>query len=192
MKEMHGTYSNSAWHSPQNPALFKEKFFSPSCSILRLYKENDIRVLMHLLRLKEPEAYLHSLRVASLMDEVFQEKDEILRGSLLHDIGKLAVPFGLTLYPHSLTQNEKKIIGMHTLLGAEILEEYSETMINCVKLHHDEDCPFEYIQRLRACDIYDALTNERPYRSACTPNEAADIMEGMKINPDHIAALMAT
>lgn len=39
--------------------------------VLQLYGEKDIRTLMNLLRLKEPEAYIHSLRVATLMDDVF-------------------------------------------------------------------------------------------------------------------------
>lgn len=161
--------------------------FSPK--ILELYGEKDIHVLMNLLRLKEPEAYIHSLRVATLMDELFHASDDILRGSLLHDIGKMVTPFNLTLYPCALTENEKKIVGTHTLLGAEILTGYNESIINCVLYHHDELFPIEYVQQLRACDIFDALMSNRPYRKACCLSKTIEIMTSMGIDPNLIQVI---
>lgn len=169
----------------------EEQSLSFSANVLQLYGEKDIRTLMNLLRLKEPEAYIHSLRVATLMDDVFHAAEDVIRGSLLHDVGKSLIPFSLTLYPCPLTDNEKKIVGIHTLLGAEILTGYNETILNCVLYHHDELFPAEYVQQLRACDIFDALMSDRPYRTACTLTKTTEIMTGMGINPNLIHSIIS-
>ena len=169
--------------------LSQDDSFFLTQKTLQLYKEKDIQVLMNLLRLKEPEAYIHSLRVASLMDEAFQSDEEILRGALLHDIGKLSVPFSLSLYPRGLTENERKIMDIHTALGAEILIGYSDTVLNCVKYHHDGTYPVEYVQELRACDIFDALISERPYRPACSMENTMMIMIEMGIDIKYLNAI---
>jgi len=166
-----------------------DQTFYLSKRVLQLYGEKDIHVLLNLLRLKEPEAYLHSLRVATLMEEVFAAPDDVLRGSLLHDIGKSSTPFDLTLCPRSLTDIEKQIVNIHTLLGVEILSGYNETIINCVNFHHEPSCPIEYVQQLRACDIYDAITSDRPYRVAQPPNIAIAEMFSIGISPDFINAI---
>lgn len=171
-------------NQPINSQTDQELILSPR--ILQLYGEKDIHVLLNLLRLKEPEAYIHVLRVATLMDRVFRVSDDILRGSLLHDVGKMVIPFSLTLYPCALTENEKKIVGIHTLLGAEILTGYNETIINCVLYHHDESFVMDYVQQLRACDIFDALMSNRPYRRACSLVKTVEIMTSMGIHPDLI------
>lgn len=167
----------------------QEQDFCFSLKVLELCGEKDIRVLLNLLRLKEPEAYVHSMRVSSFMDAIFHASEDVLRGSLLHDIGKSAMPFNLTLFPCALTENEKKIVDAHTLLGAEILSGYNDTILDCVLYHHDGLYPVEYVQQLRACDIFDALTNNRPYRKACTANEAKEIMLKMGIKPLYTNAI---
>ena len=147
-------------------------------------KEKDIRVLLNLLRLNEPDAYLHSLRVATLMDRCFNPTEDVVRGSLLHDIGKICTPFNLSLHPCTLTENEREIVRLHTVLGAEILSCYDEIVLSCVIHHHDESCPLEYIQQLRACDIFDALIHDRPYRTACNEEQTREILQKNNSTPN--------
>lgn len=151
--------------------------------VLELCNEKDIRVLLNILRLKDPEAYIHSMRTASLMDSVFHASEDVIRGALLHDIGKSVVPFNLTIYPCTLTDNERKIVDTHTTLGAEMLTGYNDTILECVLYHHESYYPEEFVQQLRACDIFDALVNDRAYRKACSVEEAKQIMLKSGINP---------
>lgn len=176
----------------QNRIQTEEPDLSFSANVLRLCAEQDIRTPMNLLRLREPEAYIHSLRVATLMDEAFHASEDIIRGSLLHDVGKALIPFSLTLYPCPLTENEKKIVDIHTLLGAELLAGYHDTILNCVLYHHDALFPAEYVQQLRACDIFDALMHNRPYRAACSLAKTTEIMTGMGISPSMMHSITST
>ena len=117
------------------------------------------------------------------MDAVFHASDDVIRGTLLHDIGKSMVPFNLTIYPCSLNENERKIVDDHTLYGAELLAGYDDVILECVLYHHDALYQKKYIQQLRACDVFDALINDRAYRKACTLKKTKEEMLKMGINP---------
>lgn len=163
-----------------------------SCRVLSLCeKEKDIRVLLNLLRLNEPDAYLHSLRVATMMDRCFCPSEDVLIGCLLHDIGKICTPFNLSLHPCPLTKCEREIVRLHTVIGSEILSCYNETILSCVSYHHDESCPIEYVQQLRACDIFDALIHDRPYRVACDEEQTKKILLKNQFNPQWINKIFA-
>lgn len=98
-------------------------------------------------------------------------------GSLLHDIGKIAIPETILNKPDRLTQQEFETIQSHTLVGAKILENipHLRGAIPYVRYHHErwdgtgypdgmagEDIPLE--GRLMAIvDFFDALTSERSY-----------------------------
>jgi putative two-component system response regulator len=117
------------------------------------------------------------------------------RGALVHDIGKLAVPEHILLKPGPLTAEERKIMQQHTIAGERIcapLRSFRH-VLPIIRHHHEkwdgsgypdglkgEQIPLT-ARILQITDIYDALTTDRPYRKALSPQEAlATLQEEVK------------
>lgn len=110
-----------------------------------------------------------------------REKCEDVRdGALMHDIGKIGVPERVLLKPGRMTEDEIKLMQMHPVIGAQILVPVKplRRYIPAVKHHHErwdgkgypdglkaEEIPVEARITLIA-DTFDAITSDRPYRSA--------------------------
>jgi putative nucleotidyltransferase with HDIG domain len=119
----------------------------------------------------------------------------------LHDIGKIGVRESVLNKPGPLTPEEFEHVKEHAALGARILGPIAENgrLSSAVRHHHENwdgtgypdglkeaDIPL-FAQILRVCDIYEALTSDRPYRPARSRQEARDIMEeetGRTMAPD--------
>ncbi|MBQ3834673.1 MAG: HD domain-containing protein [Elusimicrobia bacterium] len=98
--------------------------------------------------------------------------------ALLHDIGKIGVPENILNKTDVLTQEERKVIEKHPVLGAEILEPISEfkNISLGVKYHHEKYDGTGYPEKLKGeeipliakiisvADSYDAMISDRPYR----------------------------
>ncbi len=110
--------------------------------------------------------------------------------SLLHDVGKLAIPEHILNKPGKLTPEEYEKIKIHPLVGAEILASASfpYPVAEIVSAHHErwdgtgypngfegEQIPLA-ARILAVVDCFDALTSPRPYRRALTPNAAMEII----------------
>lgn len=116
----------------------------------------------------------------------------IVSASSLHDIGKIAIPDTILLKPGKLTNEEYEYIKSHTICGCEILEnikdawnkEYVKISIEICRFHHERYDGNGYPDRLKGdeipihaqivsvADVYDALVNERVYKSAIPKNRA--------------------
>jgi diguanylate cyclase (GGDEF)-like protein/putative nucleotidyltransferase with HDIG domain len=108
------------------------------------------------------------------------ELDALLAASLLHDIGKLAVPEHILSKPGKLTSEEFEKMKIHTIVGAEILESvrFPYPVVPIVRHHHEKWDGSGYPDGLRAeqiplgarilsaVDCFDALSSERHYRRA--------------------------
>ena len=122
---------------------------------------------------------------------------DIVEAAKLHDIGKVAMPDGVLLKPGRLTEEEFDIIKTHPIHGANLLDEAVEKLGDDDLLrearyiayaHHEkwngtgyprnlagDDIPLS--ARIAAiADVFDALTSERPYKTAFTNKEAFKIM----------------
>ena len=107
--------------------------------------------------------------------------------ALLHDVGKIRVPNEIINKPGPLTPEERAVIETHTVVGQEMLAkvggmlgEVGELVRSC----HERWDGTGYPDRLAgeaiplvsrivcACDAYDAMTTDRPYRAARTPEKA--------------------
>jgi putative two-component system response regulator len=102
------------------------------------------------------------------------------RGALLHDMGKLGIPDNILLKPDTLTKEEWGVMRMHPQYAHEMLEkiEYLNPALDIPYCHHEkwdgsgyprglkeEEIPL--VARVFALvDVWDALTSDRPYRSA--------------------------
>jgi HD-GYP domain-containing protein (c-di-GMP phosphodiesterase class II) len=112
--------------------------------------------------------------------------------SLLHDIGKIGVPETILNKNGELTDEERRRVNEHCLIGAMILEPIKDLddVIPGVKYHHEwyngngypeglKESQIPFIASIIAvADSYDAMTTDRPYRSAFTRDQAMVELEG--------------
>lgn len=141
---------------------------------------------------------LHGLRVAKLalkICDVLQiEEDlkhDIFIAGVFHDIGKAVIDNSILNKPGKLTTKEKNRVNLHSLLGAQIAFDagFSEECVQIINYHHEnydgtgyplgksnENIPIG-ARIIKVCDVYDALTSDRPYRKAKTSGEALREME---------------
>ena len=113
------------------------------------------------------------------------------RAAVLHDIGKLAIPEGVLLKPGKLDPAEWQVMQKHVEIGEQLLAPLRtmESVRAIVRHHHERwdgkgypdglaGTKIPYLARVfQILDAYDALTNERPYRSAMTRQQALDLLE---------------
>jgi putative two-component system response regulator len=108
------------------------------------------------------------------------------RGAVLHDIGKVGIPDAVLLKPGRLTSSEYELMKKHTVIGDNLCSELRllEDVRPIVRHHHERPDGSGYPDGLRGdqipllaqilsvVDVYDALTTERPYKPAYTPERA--------------------
>src|SRR5438132_4981851 len=168
------------------------------------------------LEAKDPVTGLHALRVHRYAIELTRALDPSLLndpsleyGFLLHDVGKLGIPDTILLKDGPLTEPERRVMQRHTLLGAQILAGVALLQgegLKVVRSHHERWDGTGYPDRLAGreipigarifalVDAVDAMTNERPYRSALTWDDAMDqllIETGRQFDPRVVAAFVA-
>ncbi|MEX2245222.1 MAG: HD domain-containing phosphohydrolase [Dehalococcoidia bacterium] len=156
-----------------------------------------IRALTSAIDARDPHTLGHSVRVGQLAMAIGHEMglpDSQLQhleiGGYLHDIGKIGVRDAVLLKPGSLTAEEREMIERHPRIGLEILApvELAPEVIEFVAGHHEKLDGSGYPGHLHAqglsiiariaavADIYDALTTDRPYRTAMDLRETMDIL----------------
>ena len=146
-----------------------------------------IEGLSRTLELRDLETVGHTRRVSQLTMRLVEHMqippdqwDAIRQGALLHDIGKLGIPDAILLKPGSLTPSERKVMQQHAIYGYNILAPIINLRqtLDIARYHHErwdgkgypyglmgEQIPL--VARLFAVvDVFDALTSDRPYRSA--------------------------
>ncbi len=140
----------------------------------------------------------HGIAVSNLARRVGERmgmsKDEcydLAVAGLLHDIGKLELAkYVYGKENETLIIEEMRYVRRHSGLGADILERkgYSPKIVDMVRFHHENCDGSGYpmnLQReeiplgariLRVCDVFAALTADRPYRKAFDPETALELM----------------
>lgn len=180
--------------------------------------ERHSQALITLARLKTSDdyTYMHSVAVCAMMialaKEIGMTGAEIrLAGAagLLHDVGKMAVPDIILNKPGALTDSEFMIIKLHPAKGAEILSLTGgvESEVIDVCLHHHEKVDgsgypnglkqdqISRVARMGAiCDVYDAITSNRPYKKGWGPAESIQRMAQWKghFDPELLKAFIKT
>jgi len=128
----------------------------------------------------------YSLIIARYLPLRSIEKKWLKIAAVLHDIGKIGIEDQILKKPAQLSLEEYDVIKHHTDLGAEIIEHIRQLkeIIPGVKYHHEqvngrgypdglkgEDIPM-IAKIVSVSDTYDAMTTDRPYRSALTKEAA--------------------
>jgi len=112
-------------------------------------------------------------------------------GALLHDIGKLGIPDRVLQKPGPLTHDEYEQVKQHAIIGGDLLSAvpFAGPLMLIVRHHHECWDGTGYPDRLcgdaiplgarvlSIVDCYDALTSDRPYRSALSHQTAIGIIE---------------
>jgi diguanylate cyclase (GGDEF)-like protein/putative nucleotidyltransferase with HDIG domain len=136
---------------------------------------------------------VYSLELAKHLGLSSDEVHALQAASILHDIGKLAVPDYIISKPGKLTPDEFEKMKVHTVVGAEILEQvaFPYPVAPIVRSHHEkwdgsgypdglkaEDIPIG-ARILSAVDCLDALASDRQYRRALPLDEAMAYVAGL-------------
>jgi len=153
--------------------------------------------------MKDPYTAGHTERVTEYaliiydhMDQADRQlfsRDDLRYASLMHDIGKVAIPDHVLLKNGRLTREEYEQMKRHSSIGADIVEQI-ESLAHVspgVRHHHERWDGYGYPDRLKGekipligrilavADTFDAMTSTRSYRKAMTVTEAyEEILRG--------------
>ena len=145
------------------------------------YRDNETG--MHVIRMSK---CCQRLALAAGLDE--EHAKHILNANPMHDVGKIGIPDRILLKPGRFDPDEWEIMKTHTTIGADIIGDHRSPIMKMARTiartHHEkwdgsgypnalkgEEIPFD--GRISAvCDVFDALTSERPYKTAWPVDEA--------------------
>ncbi len=149
--------------------------------------------LISLARLKTRDdyTYMHSVAVCAMMVALgkqlgLSEDEQRAAGlaGLLHDVGKMLMPLEILNKPGALTDPEFAVMRSHPARGYEALKAsgaFNENVLDVCLHHHEKMDGGGYPHRLKAdqitlfsrmgavCDVYDAVTSNRPYKAPWDP-----------------------
>ncbi len=153
------------------------------------YRDNETG--LHILRMSHYSKII--ARAAGLDDEHCKR---LLHASKMHDVGKIGIPDSILLKPGKLTKDEFTTMKEHTLIGGKLLSGIDSNLCHLAEqialTHHEkwngkgypnglsgEAIPIE--GRISAvADVFDALTQERPYKKAWTVDDAVHLLKREK------------
>lgn len=190
-----------------------------------------LKVLAISCEIRDPGIENHLIRVRDLTEKLLERHSErmnlqlssllmkeIVNSSILHDIGKSAIPEGILYKPGSLAPYERTIIEMHPHIGVDILtkiygeldDELFETEFsvakNIILYHHEKWSGEGYPAGLKGqviplearivsvVDVYDALTTKRSYKEKWAQKAAIDLLieqKGNHFDPDIVDSFIS-
>jgi ribonuclease P protein subunit RPR2 len=159
-----------------------------------------MKSLAHVVEAKDPTTRGHldrtahyGLALAREVDPALADRPEVAWGFFLHDIGKVGIPESILCKTTPLTELEWVVMRSHPNQGARIVEPipFMGEAVEIVRSHHERFDGTGYPRGLRGqaiplaarifaiADSFDAMTSDRPYRSALSTEEAvAEILAG--------------
>lgn len=171
-------------------------------SVMAAIADGGIRQWLEVVWTYDDFTYQHCLLVTGLAaafaaDLGFTKNDQqhLIKGALLHDLGKAKVPLAILNKPGPLTSKEVAVMRTHVTVGHELLSEqgdYPPELLDVVLRHHElldgsgypdglEGSQISDLVRLvTICDIYAALIERRPYRHFMQPAQAFQTLQEME------------
>jgi diguanylate cyclase (GGDEF)-like protein len=173
-----------------------------------------VEALARAIDAKDHASHSHIRRIQSLAVGLAQtiglgvdDIEAIRTASLLHDIGKLAIPEHILSKPGALTQEEFQKVRIHPQIGADIIATvpFPYPVAPIILSHHERwdgkgyprglvgaDIPIG-ARILTVVDLYDAVTTERPYHKPLTSEKACALMgdeAGRSLDPELVAVFL--
>lgn len=134
----------------------------------------------------------YAVAIARAMDLPSHDIEILLFAAPMHDIGKIGIPDRILLKPGPLDEEEWKIMKMHTVFGGRILSNSDSYVIQMAEqialTHHERWDGSGYPDGLTGneipiwgritaiCDVFDALTTNRPYKKALPIDQSLEIV----------------
>lgn len=183
-------------------------------------RESQLEIVRRLGRaaeFRDDDTGLHISRMSRFCQRLAKEAgfseaecELLLQAAPMHDIGKIGIPDGVLLKPGKLEDDEWDIMRSHTVVGAEILSGGTSKLLELAReialAHHEkwdgsgypnginnETIPI-FARVAAICDVFDALTSERPYKEAWPNEKAFALIEenaGSHFDP-HLAKLFVS
>lgn len=132
-------------------------------------------------------------KVAEKLNFSKEEVEHIRFATPMHDVGKIGIPDRIILKNGRLTRKEFEIVKKHTIIGAEILQNSKARILKLARdialYHHEKWDGTGYPEGLKGeaipvharivalCDIFDALTSKRPYKSSYPVDVSCEIIK---------------
>lgn len=161
--------------------------------------QSNSSAILSVARLKTHDdyTYMHSVAVCALMISLARQlnlsEEQVKcagKGGLMHDLGKAFVPLEILNKPGKLTDAEFDTMKIHPGEGANALKAIGvkPEIVDIAMYHHEKVNGQGYPHGLKGdeipllarmgaiCDVYDAVTSDRPYKRAWNPSSAIQTM----------------
>lgn len=160
-------------------------------------KTETLQALLHMLYLRDHETETHTMRVSEMALKLAEKVgipedafESIRIGSLLHDIGKIAIPDRILFKQGKLTETEWGIMQKHPQYAHDLISAISsfQHVLDIPYCHHEHWNGHGYPRGLRGeeipvtariftiVDVWDALSSDRPYRAAWKADQVKDYL----------------
>jgi PAS domain S-box-containing protein len=187
-------------------------------ALAKLAESRDDETAFHLERL---QAYCKALCRRLGLRKVYRARmtvqfvEDLVQCSVLHDIGKLAIPDSILFTPRKFGQDEREVMKQHAIKGGKALKEaadevgeeasYLSVGTDVAYYHHEhwdgtgypfglEKDQIPLAARIVAvADVYDALTTKRRYKKAYSHDEAEELIareKGKQFDPELVEAFL--
>ncbi|MGA9290729.1 MAG: HD domain-containing phosphohydrolase [Anaerobacillus sp.] len=179
---------------------FISEKISKLLDVVNMVEKKDHYTLKHSVRVQNS-----SMKIGKKLNLLKDELDDLIIASVLHDVGKINVPEEILNKPSGLTDEEYAIIKKHPADGAEMVKDtYYADISAIIHQHHERLNGSGYPCGLKGeeitigakiigvSDSYDAMTDDRSYRNAYTPEYAMNELKrlsGILYEPNVVEAL---
>jgi HD-GYP domain-containing protein (c-di-GMP phosphodiesterase class II) len=165
-----------------------------------ILNNNKLMINMVDLKVFDEYTYYHSVNVTVLsivlgvaLNLNKEELHKLGLGALLHDIGKVFIPVEILNKPAKLTPDEFEVMKSHAEVGYKHVKENYDLPVKSyvgILQHHEKydgngypdgksgEQIYLFGRIISICDVYDALTSDRPYRKGMLPSEAMEYIMG--------------
>ncbi len=151
---------------------------------------------------------IYAQAIAEKMHLSLEQQAVIVKGALVHDVGKVGVLDAIVSKQGPLTEEEYNLLKRHTVIGAEIVGRMKglQSLVPLVRHHHErwdgrgypdglagDEIPLG-ARIIALADALDAMFSDRPYRPTRTYREAIEEVRrcaGRQFDPQVVAALFA-